>query len=476
MRRLFALIMVFVFVLSLAACSNGKDKDQATVVKTDEKETSTETTAPTTEIETEVVDPYPAFDMGGRTINIGQWFDRYYDSNHTSISDNPNLTNEVTAKMQLENVRRIEKKYNVKIVSHNLAWAGVVESLNTSVAAGTPEMDVYTVDLQFGTPAIANGLAMPVSEYAPEYSDVTTNQTFMKTLEVLGDAYVFAPKTLASGGLFMGYNAEMIESLGLEDPQSLYKKGEWTWEKFAEYALAATKDLDGDGIPDQFGYAGISGTNYGFVYANNGVLAKPEKEALSSKEVMEAYSFLDRLYNVDKSAKWFTETDDPNSENLYAWAKGNILFWGTRAWQLLAGVNNFGADFEYHIVPFPVGPSGDGSKTTPVGGQWYMIPKGVENPEQVYQIMEEYFNWFNFDTSYIYDTESFEQYFLNEKDMEIALEAGGVDKEVLDVAFHVGFNLAEFDLAIVTGEKTVAQAVEEYKLILQDKLNSVFNK
>ena len=54
--------------------------------------------------------------------------------------------------------------------------------------------------------------------------------------------------------MYMTYNAAMIDSLGLEAPESLAEKGEWTWDKFAEYAKACTQDTDGDGNMDVYGY------------------------------------------------------------------------------------------------------------------------------------------------------------------------------------------------------------------------------
>lgn len=475
-KKLIALMLIFLLSFSLSACGGKNNKGNETSATVTEEPAATEepTEEATPEPTQEAVDPYPAFDMGGRTIKIAQWWDRYYDSGDTKVEDNPNVTNVETAQMQLDNLRRIEAKYNCKIEFVNLSWSGMIESINTSIAAGTPDMDIYTVDLQFGIPALANGLAMPVKDYAPATSDVMTGQSFIQTMDTFGETYLFHEKGVDGGGLIMGYNADLINSLGLEDPQALYEKGEWTWDKFAEYAKAATKDTDGDSTPDQYGWAGVYGTTLGFVYANNGVIAPGETEQLSSTNVVEAYDFINKLYNVDKSAKYFNNTEDTFTENLYAWANGNVLFWGGQAWMFKAGATNYGADFEYHVVPFPKGPHGDGTIYTPKGGNWYMLPKGTKNPDQVYQVFEEYCNWFNGDTSYINDTTDLETYFLDTRDMEIALDVA--NKSTLDLAEKVGFNLGEFSNSIVTGEKTVAQAVETYKPLLQDSLNNVFKK
>lgn len=463
-KKLIALLLVTTLSFSLAACggktpANGDNKTDPTK-------------APTKAAE-ETADVYPAFDMGGKTIQIAQWFEKYYDSNHTKIDDNPNVVNAETAQMQLDNLRRIEKKYNVKIDFVTKSWDGMKESINTSIAAGTPEMDIYTTDLQFGIPAVANGLAIPIKEYAPKYSDVMNKQVIVRTLETLGETYLFAAKGLETGGVLC-YNADLIKALGLEDPQALYEKGEWTFDKFAEYAKLATKDTDGDGTMDQYGLSGVYGTNLGFIYANNGNLASGAKEEMSSTNVMEAFEFLNKLYNVDKSAVFFQETDNTWDENLYAWTNGNILFWGGAAWILGNGKTNYGVEFEYHVVPYPRGPHGDGTATGTMGGHWYMIPKGIENADKIYQVYEEYLNWFNFDTDYIYDTEGYEQYFQSEKDIEIAAKMG--EGNVLDYSNYVGFNIADPYNAITTGQMTVSQAIETYKPVLQQKLDEVLKQ
>ncbi len=479
-KQFIALLLAASMIFSLTACgSKGGDAVTPTKAPAAENQTPTEVPVETpTEDPTEVpaepeADRYPAFDMGGRTIRIAQWWDRYYDSGDTDVNDNPGVTNVETAQMQLDNLRRIEERYNVKIEFVNVAWGGMIESINTSIAAGNPEFDIYTVDLQFGVGAVANGLALPISQYTTENHDINNENNIMLPLNMLGDNYLFTENGPVSGTV-MAYNAEIIRALGLEDPQSLYEKGEWNWDKFAEYCIAATKDTDGDGVNDQYGYGGVYGTSMGFVYANNGTLASGATESLSSPQVVETYNFLDRLYNVDKTAVYFSGTDNDWNANLYGWANGNILFWGAAAWLLKAGADNFGADFEYHVVPFPLGPSGDGSSYGAEARNWYMIPVGTKDADKVYQIFEEYTNWFDGDTSYIYDKTIFEPYFLSEQDIDYSLMTGS--KTVVDFAEKVGFDLGSFHNSIITGQTTVSQAVESNKQLLQDKLDAIFKK
>ncbi len=484
-KKLTALLMAAVMTAaSLAGCGQGdapnessqESQSQESVQESAEEskeEASADATESSEEADSAEDDKYPAFDMGGRTIRVAMWWDRYYDSGDTDVNDNPDVTDVEMAQKQLDNLRRLETKYNCKLEFVNVSWDGIKESIATSISAGKPEFDIYTIDLQFGVSALANGLALPVSSYAPATSDVMTDNLVMKKMEILGDEYLFAEQGLPNGAV-LGYNADLIKELDLEDPQALYERGEWNWEKFEEYCIAATKDTDGDGVDDQWGYGGVYGTSMGFVYANGGVIADGPIESLSSPEVVETYNFLDKLYNVDKCAKYFSGVDDEWNANLYGWANGNILFWGASAWLLKAGVENYGADFEYHVVPFPQGPSATDPAYGAVGGNWYMIPVGTENPEQVYQFFEEYTNWFDYDQEIIYDKTQLEPYFLSEEDIDIAVMAG--EKVVPDFVEKVGFDLGAFHQSIITGEMTVSQAIESNKQLLQEKLDNVFKE
>lgn len=49
----------------------------------------------------------------------------------------------------------------------------------------------------------------------------------------------------------IGYNMEMIENAGLEDPYDLWKRGEWTWDVFLDYAQKLTT---GEGTDKVYGF------------------------------------------------------------------------------------------------------------------------------------------------------------------------------------------------------------------------------
>lgn len=189
-KKIITLCLVMVIASLLTACvGTGVSAPEPTPAPTAAPEptkASDPTKAPTP---TPVPERYPAFDFGGRTIKVGIWWDYYYTSIHTSINDDPGLSNAETAQMKLDNVRRIEDKYNCRIEYINLGWTPIIESINTSIAAGSPECDIYLTDLQFGIPAALNGLAQDLKKIAHPNSDLFGEQIVLKPLEALGATY-----------------------------------------------------------------------------------------------------------------------------------------------------------------------------------------------------------------------------------------------------------------------------------------------
>jgi len=484
-KKLLSVLLALTLMFTLTAC--GK-KDSTDTNTKDTPTTAITQAAVATEAAvatpTVVPDKYEAFDFAGRTIKVGIWWDYYYTSDHTAITDNPGLANTETAQMQLDNVRRIEKKYNCKVQFVNLGWNGVISSINTSIAAGTPECDIYLTDLQFGIPAVFNGLAQDLSKIANDNSDLFGDNAIIKPLKMdsYDGTYLFTETGLTTTGNFLGYNATMIQDLGLEDPQKLYANGEWTWEKFAELAKAGTRDVDNDGVTDVYGFGGVfTDLTNGLVLNNGGSIAGGTTEGLSSKPVMEALTFMDRLYNVDKSARPFNSADW--NDNVLAWSDGKVMFWTAQAWLLKQEADAAvaaGAElpFEYHAVPYPQGPSGDGKIYSPCTGNWYMIPVGVQEPNKVLQIFEEFLDWHGGDPTYRDDPTWFESCFTSSDDVDIALSCGENLKfdPWFCLAPYYDYGSTIFYPICVDKTSTVAQAVETAKPMLQNALDSFVYK
>ena len=102
-----------------------------------------------------------------RVITIGTTWDLYWASFDGSIEDNPYYRGTTADEMMFAKVKQIEDKWNVKFEYINLTYAGAKESINTSVLAGTPDVDVYMLDLALAAPAAANGYVTDLRDVLP---------------------------------------------------------------------------------------------------------------------------------------------------------------------------------------------------------------------------------------------------------------------------------------------------------------------
>ena len=140
-NKVVALLITLAMSFSLVACGSAKETkaDPATdkVVTDGESEVVDEVNE---EVSVEL-SSYEAVDLGGRTIKIGLWWDEFWDSRYLTLDEvdaaGGAYSNAETMQMKLDAIRAVEEKWNCKIEWVNLGWDGIIESINTSVTAGT---------------------------------------------------------------------------------------------------------------------------------------------------------------------------------------------------------------------------------------------------------------------------------------------------------------------------------------------------
>lgn len=435
--------------------------------------------------------PTASADAEPRTITIGVWWDFYYDSTHESEESDPAYSGSLSDQMRFENVKYVEEKYNVRFEYVNMTYAGVKESINTSILAGTPDCDVYLCELAFGIPAAISGLAMDLKTVLPADADVLSDQTVLSYLD-LGDGKASLMKQVKAENAVeatypLAFNVEMLEDNNLEDPRELYARGEWTWDKFIEYCQVLTQDTDGDGVTDQYGFDGFSKDVLGQLMLSNGAsIASGTTETLSSAATGEVLQFYSDLYNTYNVAAPY-EFGDSGDVMRFRYRDGYVGFWPGAAW--IASTNadydwdgSVGStlEFETAYVQWPVGPSGnqETNKGKFTAGSFWLIPNGVEDPEFVYEVFEAVSNWYHDDVSIRDDKETMWWWY--------AVTAGDEDlqEENFQVMFDMGtreqFDLwdsvnVEMDLeSLIRGDMTAAQMQETYRQEYQAGLDAYF--
>jgi len=423
-----------------------------------------------------------------RHIVIGVTWDIFYDSTHTDVYDNPGYTGDLAQDMMFERVKYVEDKWNVTFEFLNMTYSGSKESINTSIMAGTPDVDVYMIGLAIGAPAVANGYAIDLRDVLPADHPVITGEDEVLTYINTGNGAVSLltnknKENMVGSTYPLSFNLQMIEDANLEDPRDLVEAGEWTWDKFNEYIAALTQDVDGDGVTDIYGFGGWPGDYMPLIVMSNGTnIAATDKENLSSPEVAEALQFIQDMYMNGYAYPIPAENGWDICRFLYR--EGKVAFSPNAAW-IMDSNKDYAfqnpdlptLEFDMVFVPWPAGPNGDletnAQKVT--DSSCYMIPVGVEDPELVFNVLYDILNWFNDDLSIRDDDEALGWWYgvtakdvdLQEYNFEVMYEMG--QKQQLEMVNNLGF---EMDLVgLCNGVYTVAQFQETYKQQVQDALD-----
>ena len=413
---------------------------------------------------------------GRRHIIIGTFYEMYYDSTHTSIFDNPNVVDPETAQMMLDRVRYVEDKYNVYIQFINMTWDGLIENIPISIMSGIPDADVYLGDTQFVIPAVLNGMGTALEDMGLGAGhDVFANagsNIVMESVKIPGQdkTYLFRSAGVNTGMYMLGYNREMLQIHGLEDPQDLWDKGEWTWDVFRDYCRTLT-----DVSQDIYGYSGYW-TNFlqSMLFANDTVFAGGPVQTVDAPKTLEVLNFMHELYNVDKTARPWDNDDWVKNNNLYA--EGKSGFWIAAHW-INEEQGGLTATFDIGMVPFPVGPQGDAATmaTTNVSGNYYFIPRYIKDAGEVFNIMYDLTNWFEGDLEYRDDLAWFKDRMISEVNFDFYMKVAG--RMGLDLFMDLGFPPSVplmLETTMGPAEYTPAQYAETYRQVFQDALDNYF--
>ncbi|AZN42180.1 ABC transporter substrate-binding protein [Paenibacillus albus] len=323
-----------------------------------------------------------ATDLKGETVKIGLWWDGA-DPRLKEEKDRQPADDE-----QIALIEAAEKKYNCKIEFVKFGDYGkYVENFTTTSLAGDPFADVVVLELFWSFPSLVNkNFILPIDDML-NLSDSKYISWMKAGGNYRGKQYGFIDSPPSPYGIF--YNKKLVQQLGIEDPYELQKNGTWTWDKFRELAKAATKDTDGDGKTDVFGFIGDTKTSTEqFVYGNNGSFAANDngsmKFGMDSAESLQGLQLVADMYNVDKSIV----QPAPKDGNDKAFIAGKSVMYGGFSWEL-DGLKTNMKDTELGYVFFPKAPNATDYKSYTPYGNMYMVSKYSKHPEVAMKIMDE---------------------------------------------------------------------------------------
>jgi multiple sugar transport system substrate-binding protein len=183
------------------------------------------------------------------------------------------------------------------------------------------------------------------------------------------------------GGQVIYYNQNMIREAGLEDPNALAKRGEWTCAAFRRYAIAMTK-RDASGRPTQFGtQIGGFPDDAVFIWDFGGeILSQDGKRCLmDSPGAIQATQFLANLRWKDHCAP----SPSQSADSAFTFESGKIGMapnWSGMSSQYRKTIR----DFDWDVCPMPTGPK---SSKTMVKGNQLLIYQESAHPKAAWRFV-----------------------------------------------------------------------------------------
>ncbi len=249
--------------------------------------------------------------------------------------------------------------------------------LQTMVAGGTPPDICY-----LGFPEFVQyqkeGQLTNLQKYADastifSASDFNPDHLASFSDRESGDLYSI-PKDWSTYVVY--YNEDMFKNAGIPTPLELYKKGEWTMDKFLEVAKAlTTKDVNGLLF------------NYGrwktFIpYFAPDWIENTSKLNINTPEFIEAINFINDLnvkYGVNPTPD---QLRDISPADRFSQGKGAMYIIGR--WMTMRYLKA-NLPFGWNVVPMP---KKNGKAYTWVDMVGYAIPRDAKNPDAAWRVIE----------------------------------------------------------------------------------------
>jgi multiple sugar transport system substrate-binding protein len=214
------------------------------------------------------------------------------------------LTEDVWNKSLTEGMAIFQKQYpDIKVTLEPVSY-GEKETKYTVESAAGRAPDVFHVHA-FSLPMFfGKGFAMDLTPFIEKEGPGFLDAWYPLPLELMKhDGKMHAmPGDYMTMVLF--YNADMFKDAGL-DPNTPPK----TWDEFLEYAKKLTRDTDGDGKVDQWGFGTVGAKSPGFSlrfgpflwsFGADYLTPDMKRSALDTPEAKEAFAFFVELYTKHK--------------------------------------------------------------------------------------------------------------------------------------------------------------------------------
>jgi multiple sugar transport system substrate-binding protein len=258
-------------------------------------------------------------------------------------------------------------------------WGTYYANVATLIASGK-HPDLMTISAEGAQFVHANNLVLPINKFLdkdPAAKTITGDiaKGLIDGFTVKGDIITL---TYGWNDMVVYYNTDVFKKAGVAPPTA-----DWTWDDFKATAKKLTKDTNGDGRPDQYGFTWASNeifpgimpwvANAGGNLTSNDVCSA----TADTPQVNKAVSFLEGLIK-----EGISPAPMPMSDVFTRFQNGQIAMFGAGRWPIATFLPAGFTSFDVQLYP-----KGDTYKTV-FGGAGYPILKSTKNPDLAWEFQK----------------------------------------------------------------------------------------
>ena len=354
MKKTVCLLILMIIAAVLFSCSDNGGKNEKQNI-TGENDAEKAIAGAETEPDNSIADDLGQYDFSGHKFTSLSRF--------TAAINVEEDTGDLLDDAIYHRNRKIEGRFNFKI-SEVLLETGDMSDARKSLLTSDGAYDIMIIQCNDAFVYAQEGLIHSINELPhinmdkPYWNKWLTGQYTVANKSYFASSAADINSYDCTGALL--FNKKLAENLALEDIYALVKAGKWTFDKFAEFGAAATRDVNGDGIMD-------NSDNYGYLAATRGIppafwiaggvksIDKDENDipylaANSEKFLSVFFKTVDIILNKNI---WYQPEDADNLDNterLAMFKSGQSLF-------MEGGFGDIpdlrDMDIDFGILPFP---------------------------------------------------------------------------------------------------------------------------
>lgn len=258
----------------------------------------------------------------------------------------------------------VEEKYDCTIELVDCSVETIMDDINRAALAGERLADFIQLDyMRFYL--VANGDTFRPLDTIEGF-DVNMANYNKSVTEIFtkDDGHVYGVNSIMrtpNWGVIMMYNKTLLQNEKCEDPFTLYKEGNWTFDKFEEICKAITKKKDGKTVQWGFATADWGGNNCEkpFIFANGGSVIKKNAEdkwefAMLDEPAQTALTFLNR---IELQEGYFKPSRSDAYANLDTLTKDGTIGFFVDNPQIMIERAASNMEDDWGLVPLPKGPN-----------------------------------------------------------------------------------------------------------------------